>query len=43
MRRQEAEATEEAAARAYAVRQDPAPSRHTTQLERDEPELEAGQ
>jgi hypothetical protein len=42
MRRQEAEATEEVLARRDAVRQDPAPSRHTMSLERDELELEAG-
>ena len=42
MRRREAEARQEAAARASAVRQDPAPSRHARSLERDEPELEAG-
>ena len=42
MRRREAEAGEEAAARHAAVRQDPAPSRHMTSLERDELELEAG-
>jgi len=43
MRRREAEAMQEASARRTAVRQDPAPSRHMMQLERDEPELEAGQ
>jgi conjugative relaxase-like TrwC/TraI family protein len=43
MRRREAEALQEAAARASAVRQDPLPSRHTELLERDEAELEAGQ
>jgi conjugative relaxase-like TrwC/TraI family protein len=43
VRRREAEVLEEASARRSAVRQDPAPSRHMTQLERDEPELEAGQ
>ena len=42
MRRREAEARQEASARASAVRQDPAPSRHARSLERDEPELEAG-
>ena len=42
MRRREAEAGEEAAARHAAVRQDPAPSRQMTSLERDELELEAG-
>ena len=42
-RRREAEAMQEASARRTAVWQDPAPSRHMTQLERDEPELEAGQ
>ena len=42
MRRREAEAQQEASARARAVRQDPAPSRHARSLERDEPELEAG-
>jgi hypothetical protein len=42
MRRREAEAVEEAAARREAVRQDPAPSRHMISLERDELELEAG-
>ena len=42
MRRREAEAEEEAAARRAAVRQDPAPSHHMTALERDELELEAG-
>ena len=40
MRRREAEARQEASARASAVRQDPAPSRHPRSLERDEPELE---
>ena len=43
VRRREAEAMQEASARHTAVRQDPAPSRHMVQLERDEPELEAGQ
>ncbi len=42
MRRREAEARQEASARASAVRQDPAPSRHARSLELDEPELEAG-
>jgi hypothetical protein len=42
MRRREAEAAEEALAQRSAVRQDPAPSRHTTSLERQELELEAG-
>ena len=42
MRRREAEAAEEAAARHAAVRQDPAPSRRAMSLERDELELEAG-
>ena len=42
VRRREAEARLEAPARASAVRQDPAPSRHARSLERDEPELEAG-
>ena len=41
MRRREVEARQ-ASARASAVRQDPAPSRHARSLERDEPELEAG-
>ncbi|HUY45233.1 MAG TPA: MobF family relaxase, partial [Streptosporangiaceae bacterium] len=41
--RREAEAMQEASARRTAVWQDPAPSRHMMQLERDEPELEAGQ
>jgi hypothetical protein len=43
VRRREVEAMQEAFARRTAVWQDPAPSRHMTQLERDEPELEAGQ
>jgi len=42
MRRREAAAQHEAAARRDAVRQDPAPSRRAPVLERDEPELEAG-
>ena len=42
MRRREAEARQEASARASAVRQDPAPSRRARSLELDEPELEAG-
>jgi len=42
MRRREAEAEQEAAARRAAVRQDPAPSRRAMSLERDELELEAG-
>ncbi len=42
MRRRDAEAQQEASARATAVRQDPAPSRHARSLELDEPELEAG-
>jgi conjugative relaxase-like TrwC/TraI family protein len=42
MRRREAEAHQEASARASAVRQDPAPSRQARSLEHDEPELEAG-
>jgi conjugative relaxase-like TrwC/TraI family protein len=42
MHRREAEARQEASARASAVRQDPAPSRHSRSLELDEPELEAG-
>jgi len=42
VRRREAEARLEASARASAVRQDPAPSRHARSLELDEPELEAG-
>ena len=42
MHRREAEARQEASARASAVRQDPAPSRHARSLELDEPELEAG-
>ena len=41
MRRREAEARQEASARASAVRQDPAPSRHARSPEH-EPELEAG-
>ncbi len=43
VRRGEAEAVAEVAARHAAVRQDPAPSRHPWSLERDELELEAGQ
>jgi conjugative relaxase-like TrwC/TraI family protein len=43
MRRRQAEAGQVAADRRRAVRQDPAPSRHAQILERDEPELEAGQ
>jgi len=43
VRRGEAEAVAEVAARHAAVRQDPAPSRHAWSLERDELELEAGQ
>jgi conjugative relaxase-like TrwC/TraI family protein len=43
MRRREAEAEQEALARRSAVRQDPAPSRSMESLERNEPELEAGQ
>jgi AAA domain len=43
MRRREAEAQQEAAARRTAVRQHPLASRRTLSLERDEPELEAGQ
>jgi hypothetical protein len=42
MRRRDAEAQQEAAARRSAVRQDPAPSRRSESLERDESELEAG-
>lgn len=42
MRRREAEARQEAAARRSAIRQDPAPSRDTLAMERDELELEAG-
>ena len=42
MRWREAEARQEAAARRSAVRQEPAPSRDTLALERDELELEAG-
>jgi hypothetical protein len=42
MRRREAQAEEEAAARCGAVRQDPAPSRHAWSLDLDELELEAG-
>ena len=42
VRRRQAQAEEEAAARRNAVRQDPAPSRHKLPLELDEPELEAG-
>jgi hypothetical protein len=43
VRRREAEALQEASARRSAVRQEPTPSRHIMSLERDEPELEAGQ
>jgi hypothetical protein len=43
MRRREAEALREASARRSAVRQEPAPSRRAASLEREEPELEAGQ
>jgi conjugative relaxase-like TrwC/TraI family protein len=42
MRRRAAEAQREADARATAVRQDPAPSRHTASLDASEAELEAG-
>jgi hypothetical protein len=42
-RRREADAMQEASARCSAVRQEPMPSRHMVSLERDEPELEAGQ
>ncbi|MGI8449307.1 MAG: hypothetical protein ACR2MP_19440, partial [Streptosporangiaceae bacterium] len=42
VRRREAEAVEDAAARNAAVRRDPAPSRRAMSLERDELELEAG-
>ena len=43
MRRREAEALREASARRSAVRQEPAPSHRSLSLEREEPELEAGQ
>jgi hypothetical protein len=43
MHRREAEAQREAEARRNAVRQDPAPNRHQTWLELEEPELETGQ
>ena len=43
MRHRGTEALHEASARRGALRQDPAPSRHTMSLELDEPELEAGQ
>jgi hypothetical protein len=43
MRRREAGALREAAARASAVRQEPAAGRHAASFERDEAELEAGQ
>ena len=42
-RRREAEVMREASARRSAVRLQPTPSRHMMSLERDEPELEAGQ
>jgi hypothetical protein len=42
IRRREAQAEEEAAARRDAVRQDPVPSRHLWSLDLDELELEAG-
>jgi conjugative relaxase-like TrwC/TraI family protein len=42
MRRRAADAHREAADRATAVRQDPAPSRHTASLDASEAELEAG-
>lgn len=42
MRRRQAQAEQDATARRSAVRQDPAPSHHMQDLEREEPELEAG-
>jgi hypothetical protein len=43
MRRREADAEQDALARRSAVRQDPAPSHRLESLQRNEPELEAGQ
>jgi hypothetical protein len=43
MRRRQAAAEHEAAARRSAVRQDPAPRHHAYELDQAEPQLEAGQ